>query len=113
MTVTVSPNIYKNGINVGVPGTGHAGPRTSPQRWAQSSSRGTSGLTMLDRVTEDDLAAARDLVEQRQGDRQVMQKRPSPLYIKAAVSRPERSNAHAIISGDYTRVIEVGARWEA
>jgi L-cysteine desulfidase len=106
VTVTVSPNIYKNGISVGVPGTGMRGLHIAAALGAVIGP-GTSGLTMLDRATEEDLAAARDLVAR---DRVAVEyaETPDPLYIKAQVTAGRR-NAQAIISGDYTHVVEVRA----
>jgi L-cysteine desulfidase len=103
VTVTVSPNIYKNGISVGVPGTGMRGLHIAAALGAVIGP-GTSGLTMLDRATEDDLAAARDLAER--GVTVKYEETPDPLYIKAQVMSGRR-HAHAIISGDYTHVVEV------
>ncbi len=104
VTVTVSPNIYKNGISVGVPGTGMRGLHIAAALGAVIGP-GTSGLTMLDRATEDDLAAARDLVA-RGCVAVAYEETPDPLYIKAQVTAGRRQ-AHTIISGDYTHVVEV------
>jgi L-cysteine desulfidase len=104
VTVTVSPNIYKNGISVGVPGTGMRGLHIAAALGAVLGP-GTSGLTMLDRATEEDLAAARDLV-QRGRVTVGHAKTPDPLYIMAKVTACGQE-AHAIISGDYTRIAEV------
>jgi hypothetical protein len=103
VTVTVSPNIYKNGISVGVPGTGMRGLHIAAALGAVIGP-GSSGLTMLDRATEDDLAAARDLVARGQVVIDYAET-PDPLYIKAQVLAGRR-HAHAIISGDYTHVVD-------
>ncbi|HEY3274944.1 MAG TPA: L-serine ammonia-lyase, iron-sulfur-dependent, subunit alpha [Methanocella sp.] len=104
VTVTVSPNIYKNGISVGVPGTGMRGLHIAAALGAVIGP-GTAGLTMLDRSTEEDLTAARDLIVR--GKVVVgYAESPEPLYIKAQVSAGH-SKAHAIISGDYTHVVEI------
>ena len=107
VAVTVSPNIYKNGINVGVPCTGMRGLHIAAALGAVIGP-GTSGLTMLDRATEHDLAAARDLVARGQVVIDYAET-PDPLYIKAQVTAGRR-HAHAIISGDYTHVVEVARR---
>jgi L-cysteine desulfidase len=104
VSVIVSPNIYKNGINVGVPGTGMRGLHIAAALGAVLGP-GASGLTMLNRATEDDLAAARALVARGrvEVDHAVT---PDSLYIKAQVSA-HKKKAHAVISGDYTHIAEV------
>jgi L-cysteine desulfidase len=102
--VTVSQNIYKNGINVGVPGTGMRGLHIAAALGAVLGP-GVASLSMLDRATQDDLAAARELVSH---DRVTVEyaETPDPLYIRAEVTA-RRKKAHAIISGDYTSITEI------
>ena len=52
--VTVSPNIYKNGINVGVPGTGMRGLHIAAALGAVIDNAG-SGLALLDAVDPADV----------------------------------------------------------
>ena len=62
ITVTVSPNVYKNGMCVGVPGTGMRGLSIAAALGAVIV--GEPGLAMLDRVSEGDLAEAKNLLSQ-------------------------------------------------
>jgi L-cysteine desulfidase len=104
VAVIVSPNIYKNGISVGVPGTGMRGLHIAAALGAVLGP-GTTGLTMLDRATAGDFEAARDLVSRGLVSVEYAET-PDPLYIRAKVTAGCR-HAHAIISGDYTSVVEV------
>jgi len=103
--VTVSPNIYKNAIGVGVPGAGRKGVEIAAALGAVVD-HSEARLAILDYVTEPKLAQAIALlakgqVSVRPGDA------PDVLYVDARVS-DGRETAYAIISGDYTRIVEAG-----
>lgn len=105
IVVTVSPNIYKNGINVGVPGTGMRGLHIAAALGAVIDNAG-SGLALLDAVDPADVERAVRLVNS--GSVTVTHaESSSTLYIKAEVFSGARQ-AHAVICDDYTRIIEVG-----
>ena len=102
--VTVSPNIYKNGINVGVPGTGMRGLGIAAALGAVIESL-DSGLALFNNIAPGDVERATLLVNKggviiRHADT------PSPLYIKAEVFSGPRK-AHAVIRDDYTNIVEV------
>ena len=103
--VTVSPNVYKNGAGVGVPGTGMRGLEVAAALGAVLEN-GDAGLAMLDGVTPELLTAALELLG---GGRVTVQhvETEDPLYIRADV-RSGRHRAHAVIAGDYTKVAELG-----
>ena len=103
ITVTVSPNVYKNGMCVGVPGTGMRGLHIAAALGAIIG--GEPGLTMIDRTSEGDLAEARSLLSQGKVTIEHAET-PDPLYIKAYVMADGHS-AHAIIANDYTNLVEV------
>jgi L-cysteine desulfidase len=101
--VTVSPNVYKNGMCVGVPGTGMRGLHIAAALGAVLG--GEPGLAMLDRASTEDLAAAKRLISR--GMVSIAHaETPDPLYIKAQVTADGHA-AYAIISNDYTNMTEV------
>lgn len=104
VAVTVSPNIYKNGINVGVPGTGMRGLHIAAAMGAVLESPG-SGLDLLDSVAPKDVERAVRLVNA--GRVTVShEETPGPLYIRAEVYSGTRS-ARAVIRDDYTHIAEI------
>lgn len=103
IAITVSPNVYKNGMCVGVPGTGMRGLPIAAALGAIVG--GEPDLAMLDRASSEDLAGAKSLLSQ--GLVTIAhEETPDTLYIKAYVMA-EGHCAHAIIANDYTNVIEV------
>ncbi|WP_148266576.1 L-cysteine desulfidase family protein [Methanocella arvoryzae] len=105
IVVTVSPNIYKNGINVGVPGTGMRGLHIAAGLGAVIKST-SSGLALLDAVDPADVERAVQLVNN--GRVTITHaETTSALYIKAEVFSGAHY-AHAVIRDDYTSIVEVG-----
>jgi L-cysteine desulfidase len=105
VVVTVSPNIYKNAIDVGVPGTNGRGLHIAAALGAVLD-KSEAELAILDYVTESNLAAATELVS----DGSVVvrcEDAPDVLYVKAEVSAGQ-DTAYAIISNDYSNIVEVG-----
>ncbi|HEY3422473.1 MAG TPA: L-serine ammonia-lyase, iron-sulfur-dependent, subunit alpha [Methanocellaceae archaeon] len=104
VAVTVSSSVYKNGINVGVPGTGMRGLHIAAALGAVLD-HGDRGLAMLDGATENDIKSAISMVS---GDSITIGhiETTDPLYIKALATAGD-NNAYAIITGDYTNVVEV------
>ena len=123
--VRLSPNVLKNAAAVGVPGTGlHGEPvlRGAAIAAALGSQlkHWQKGLSILEEVDENSLAAARELGE-RGAVKVTCIPAPDPLYI--AVTIPGRKSpppalstllfpslpdsATAIISGDYSHITEV------
>lgn len=103
--VTVSSNVYKNGINVGVPGTGMRGLHIAAALGTVLVN-GEAGLAMLDGITPGKLAEALHLTARGQVSVRHIET-DNPLYIKAEVFSGRR-RAHAVISGDYSNVTEIG-----
>ena len=103
--VTVSPNLYKNAINVGIPGTGKRG-----MVWAAALGavidNSDAGLAILDAVDEATMRAAGELIEERRVDVGYDERAPDALYIKATVSAGADSAA-AITMYDYANIVEV------
>jgi len=100
--VTVSPNVYKNGVSVGVPGTGRRGLRVAAALGAVLD-KSEAGLAILDHVTEEKLEEAMQLdhaVEIRYAET------PDPLYIKAEAWAGQDC-AHVVIANDYSNIVEI------
>ncbi len=104
VAVTVSSNVYKNGINVCVPGTGMRGLHIAAALGAVLD-HGDGGLAMLDQATENDIKSATLLVSTSNITIEHTET-TDPLYIKALAIAGE-NNAYAIITGDYTNIVEV------
>ncbi len=102
--VLVSPSVYKNGVGVGVPGTGERG---LDQAAALGAVIGhpEAGLAILGRVDAPALAAAKALIEASRV-RVGYGEGPDPLYVKATVSAGSLS-ASALIAGDYANFVEI------
>ncbi len=103
--VVVSPNVYKNGVSVGVPGTGKRGLPIAAALGAvlRHSDR---GLALLEEVTRENLLQAEQLVQAQRVRVRFTPDVPDPLYIRASV-RAETLSASAIIAGDYSHIVEV------
>ena len=103
--VIVSPNVFKNGVSVGIPGTGKRGLVIAAALGAVIS-RFEAGLAIFDYVTPTLLAQAEIMVAA--GRVQVhYADSPDPLYVRAEVATGTH-HAHAIIANDYSNIIEVG-----
>jgi L-cysteine desulfidase len=102
--VIVSPNIYKNGISVGIPGTDRQGLCLAAALGAIIDAS-EEGLGILNHVTPEIIKAADNLLE-KDAVRVTCADGPDPLYVSATVSR-DSNWASAIIQGDYSRIIQV------
>ena len=105
--VTVSPNVYKNGISVGVPGTGQRGLLQAAALGIYLSQWTDEELGLLDHVNPEIVKAAQDLLKARRVEVMYLQQTPDPLYIKAEVFKGTNS-AWTIIQGDYSQIVETG-----
>ena len=102
--VLVSPNIYKNGVSVGIPGTGRVGLELAAALGVLLD-RPQRGLAILEEVTgemvcraEETVAAGRVTVKYGET--------PDPLYVRAVV-RAGEDEAQAVIMYDYSNVVEL------
>ena len=100
--VTVSPDVYKNGVSVGVPGTGQRGLRIAAALGAVLD-KSEAGLAILDHVTEEKLQEAGRLEHAVQIQ---YAETPDPLYIKAQVWAGQDC-AHVVIANDYSNITEI------
>jgi L-cysteine desulfidase len=105
VVVTVSPNLYKNAICVGVPGTGMHGMYIAGALGAVID-HSEAGLAILDYLTEAKLDEAKAMLEE--GRVKVGWKDTDEvLYVRAEVFSGGEQ-AYAVIAGDYSNIIEVG-----
>ena len=109
--VSVSSNILKNAMGVGIPGTGMVG---IPIAAALGAVCGDSslGLEVLKNLSEADVARARELVDTRAVKVSVAST-PHLLYVKATVSLGGESataevapQAYAVIEDDHDKIVE-------
>jgi L-cysteine desulfidase len=107
ITVTVSPNVYKNAVAVGVPGTGGAkGLLIAAALGATIEVDGSvHGLAILDAITENNMARAQELIRQNRVTTQIGDS-CDPLYIRAEV-HAGGEKAVATIENDYSNIVEV------
>jgi len=105
VVVTVSPNLYKNAINVGIPGTEVRG-----MLWAAALGavidNSEAGLALLDAIDETKMAAAHILIDQDQVHVGYDKSIPDALYIYAQVFAGQ-DRATTTIRHDYSHIVEV------
>jgi L-cysteine desulfidase len=100
--VSVSPNVYKNGVNVGIPGTGRRGLVIAAALGAVLDDA-ELGLAILDRVDDEALREAEALCPLVTLD---VRPFPDPLTIRAHVSA-DSERATVTIANDYSHIVEV------
>ena len=101
--VEVSGNILKNGMGVGIPGTGMVGLPIAAALGAVCGDS-TLGLEVLHGVNKDAVACAKALVDGR-GVNISMSENCPLLYVKVTVSLDENS-ATAVVADDHDHIIE-------
>ena len=109
--VTVSANILKNGMGVGIPGTGMIGLHVAAALGAVCGDS-SLGLEVLKNLTEADVQRARSLVESKAVCISVAEIERL-LYVKATVALEGTSasaevdpHAYAVIEDDHDRIVE-------
>jgi L-cysteine desulfidase len=106
LNVKVSGNILKNGMGVGIPGTGMVGLHIAA---ALGSVCGKSsyGLEVLNDLTDEAIAKAINLVDNSAVEIGVADTEKK-LYVKAEVLTEEGHSAYAIIVDDHDKIVETG-----
>ena len=104
-SVEVSGNILKNGMGVGIPGTGMIGLNIAA---ALGTVCGNScyGLEVLKDLTEEDVAAAKIAVKEKRV-KIGLKDTPKLLYVKVSV-KCGGDTAWAVIEDDHDRIVEYG-----
>ena len=104
--VTVSDNIFKNGISVGVPGTGAIGLDIAAAMGVLLAQHWQEGLAILDHATPDVVARATCMLQE--GRIKLHHAcTPHPLYVRAEASNTQHT-AYAVLMHDYANITEVG-----
>ncbi|MEN6315214.1 MAG: L-serine ammonia-lyase, iron-sulfur-dependent, subunit alpha [Clostridiaceae bacterium] len=102
--ITVSPNVYKNGVCVGIPGTGKQGLHMAAALGLVID-RSEAGLAILSFVTPETIDEANRILAS--GNIRVdYMETPDPLYIKAELFN-DQETASTLIMNDYSNITEV------
>ncbi len=104
VNVAVSGNILKNGMGVGIPGTGMVGLYIAAALGAVCG-RSCYGLEVLHDIEERYIARARELVEGKKV-RIELADTDRKLYVKAKVCTGDGHNASALIENDHDNIVE-------
>lgn len=102
--VLLSPDVYKNAVSVGIPGSYQSGVELAAMLGALIPEP-EKGLAILAEVTEELLERAKQEVK-RGRIRVTYGQTPDPLYVRADVFAGQDS-ASAVIEYDYSQVVEV------
>lgn len=102
--VTVNPNIYKNGVAVGIPGTGETG-LIIAAALGTVKKHSEKELSVLEGVSADELQQARSMMKQNRIDVQVDMKKES-LWVAVKLSGGGEIT-EAIIQDTHTNLVEL------
>lgn len=105
--VTVSANIYKNGMAVGIPGAGGARGNAIAAALGAICGDASRGLEVLAGTTEDDVARAEAWVKEKRATIYCDQDRGG-VYVLASVFTPEHK-AMCLIEGSHSNIVKVTA----
>ncbi|WP_461211428.1 L-serine ammonia-lyase, iron-sulfur-dependent, subunit alpha [Desulfocurvus sp. DL9XJH121] len=104
--VTLSPEVYKNAVSVGVPGTGRRGAVVAAALGALLCEHCGEGLAIMNHVSPGVVDAAAKMAESGSVRVGYDNACPDKLYIRADV-QGGGSNALAVVQGDYDAVVRV------
>ena len=105
ISVTLSGNMLKNAMGVGIPGTGMSGLKVAIALGALAG-KAELGLEVLRDITPEDVEAAKSYMDKELIDIQVDQNAPSKLFISVVVSNG-KNEATAVIAGSHTNFISL------
>lgn len=104
LMVSVSRNILKNAMGVGIPGTDMVGLPIAVALGALCGDAG-AGLAVLHNITDEDVAQAQKLVD-AQGVQVCLSDHPQKLYIDVLAEAGKHS-ARTVIAGTHTNIIRI------
>ena len=105
LKIDVSGNILKNGMGVGIPGTGMVGLHIASALGAVCG-KSSYGLEVLNDLDEESIAKAKEMVEKQRVCVGIAET-PLKLYVKATVICGE-VEAYAVIENDHDNIAETG-----
>ncbi len=100
----LSGNLIKNGMGVGIPGTGMVGLHIAAALGA-TCGKSKYGLEVLNDIDETSLSRAKELVAKKMTKVQVA-KCSQKLYIKAIINTLSKHQASVVIADDHDKIIE-------
>ena len=106
LRVEVSGNILKNGMGVGIPGTGMVGLHIAAALGAICG-KSCYGLEVLHDLNDASIAKAKELVDAGKVEVGIAET-GHKLYVKATISTKEEHSAYAVIQDDHDRICETG-----
>ncbi len=104
LRIEVSGNILKNGMGVGIPGTGMVGLHIAAALGAVCGNS-RYGLEVLHDLSEDSISFAKELVSKGHVSISLAQT-PLKLHIKASVETQCGHSAYAVIQNDHDNIVE-------
>lgn len=104
--VEVSGNILKNGMGVGIPGTGMVGLHIASALGAVCG-KSTYGLEVLHDLDDKSISQAKDMVEAQRVSVGIAET-PLKLYVKASVADSCGNCGYAVIENDHDNIVETG-----
>ncbi len=102
--VEVSGNILKNGMGVGIPGTGMVGLHIASALGAVCG-KSSYGLEVLHDLDEKSIAQAKSIVASGKVTVGIADT-PLKLYVKATITDKDNNKAHAVIENDHDNIVE-------
>ena len=106
LKIEVSGNILKNGMGVGIPGTGMVGLHIASALGAVCG-KSSYGLEVLHDLNEDSIAQAKQMVEMQRVCVGIAET-PLKLYVKASVTDSCGNCGYAVIENDHDNIVETG-----
>ncbi len=105
LKLSLSPNIFKNGLRAGIPGTGGQTGNLLAAALGALAGDPDKGLMALDGVTSGDVERAMDLVRSGKVAQEVVQDVPS-VYVEVELEDDE-GTVSAVISGRHDRIVQI------
>ena len=104
--VEVSGNILKNGMGVGIPGTGMVGLHIASALGAVCG-KSEYGLEVLHDLDDRSIAQAKDMVDKERVQVGIADT-PLKLYVKAIIADTCGNSSYAVIENDHDNIVETG-----
>jgi L-cysteine desulfidase len=106
LKIEVSGNILKNGMGVGIPGTGMVGLHIASALGAVCG-KSSYGLEVLHDLNDEAIAQAKKMVEEQRVNVGIAET-PLKLYVKASVVDENGTRGYTVIENDHDNIVETG-----